>query len=77
MKNAFYFMSKAFFILEIFLFSSLLFGYIEKRLDKKAKVNFKTYDVTDWTTKIITIHILSNISRSKGNQTMRLGQLIE
>ena len=25
----------------------------------------------------ITIHILSNISRSKGNQTMKLGQLIE
>ena len=25
----------------------------------------------------ITIHILSNISRSKGNQTMKFGQLIE
>ena len=25
----------------------------------------------------IAIHILSNISRSKGNQTMRFGQLIE
>ena len=27
--------------------------------------------------KIITIHILPNISRSKGNQTMKFGQLIE
>ena len=27
--------------------------------------------------QIITIHILSNISRSKGNQTMKLGQLIK
>ena len=27
--------------------------------------------------KIIPIHILLNISRSKGNQTMRFGQLIE
>ena len=26
---------------------------------------------------MITIHILSNISRSKGNQTMTFGQLIE
>ena len=25
----------------------------------------------------IVIHILSNISRSKGNQTMKFGQLIE
>ena len=27
--------------------------------------------------KTITIHILANISRSKGNQTMKFGQLIE
>ena len=27
--------------------------------------------------QIITIHKLSNISRSKGNQTMKFGQLIE
>ena len=27
--------------------------------------------------QIITIHVLSNISRSKGNQTMKLGMLIE
>ena len=27
--------------------------------------------------KIITIHILPNISRSKGNQTMKFGQLRE
>ena len=26
---------------------------------------------------IITIHIFSNISRSKGNQEMKFGQLIE
>ena len=27
--------------------------------------------------QIITIHILSNISRGKGNYTIKLGQLIE
>ena len=27
--------------------------------------------------QIITIHILSNISRSKGNQTIKFGQLIK
>ena len=41
-------------------------GYGEKRLDEKAKVNFKTYDVLDWAT---------NISRSKGNQAMKFGNL--
>ena len=47
MKNAFYFMLRAFFVLHIFPFLSWLFGYVEKRIDKKAKHNFKIYDVTD------------------------------
>ena len=47
-------------------FLSGLFGFVENRLNKKALVNFKTYDVTDWTTNNYNIHILPNISRSKG-----------
>ena len=39
-------------------------------------VNFKNYEFTDWT-KNNTIHLLPNISRSKGNQIMRFGQLKE
>ena len=50
------------------------FGHVAKRLDKKGKANFK-YDVTAWLT--IAIHILPNMSRSKGNQTMKFGQLTE
>ena len=50
MKNAFYFMLKALFVLEIFSFLSWLFGYVKERFDKKTVVNFKIYDVTDWTT---------------------------
>ena len=42
-KNVFYFMLKALFIFHIFS------GYVEKRLDKKTKVNFKLFNVTDWT----------------------------
>ena len=38
-------------------------------------VNFNIYDITDWT--INTIHILPSISRSKGNQTIKFGQLVE
>ena len=42
-------MLKALFIFEIFTFLPWLFAYVEKRLDEKAKINFKIYDVTDWT----------------------------
>ena len=34
------------------------------------------YDVTGWTTNAV-VHILPNISKSKGNQTMKFDQLIE
>ena len=49
MKNSFYLKLKTLCVLKIFTFLSRLFGYAEKRLDKKAKNNFKIYDVTDWT----------------------------
>ena len=76
MKNAFYFILKALLILKIFTFLSWLFGHVEKRLFKKVRLisKFMTSQY-DWQT--ITIHILRNISRSKGNQTMKFGQLIE
>ena len=57
MKNAFYFMLKALLFLQIFTFLYWLFGYVEKRLDKKATVNFKIYDVTDYTTINCNTHI--------------------
>ena len=43
---------------------------------KNDKVNFKFYEVTAWLSNIVR-HILSNISRSKDNQTMKFGQLME
>ena len=57
-KNAFYFTLKALFVLEIFTFLSRLFGYVRKDLDKKDEVNFKIYDVTDWTTNDYNKHIV-------------------
>ena len=41
MENAFYFTSKALFVLKIFKFLSSLFGHVSQRLDQKDKVNFK------------------------------------
>ena len=72
----FYFMLKALFVLEIFKFLSWIFGYVEKQLDKKIVVHFKTYDATDWAANNYYTHI-SQISRSKNNHTTRFGQLIE
>ena len=42
--NAFYFMLKSLFVLE-------------KRLNKKAKVNFEIYDVTEWTPNNYNAHL--------------------
>ena len=76
-KNAVCFMLKALFVLESFKFFPWPFCYIEKRLDKKVMVvNFKIYDVTTGQ-QTITLHVLPNISRSKGNQAIKFGQLIQ
>ena len=34
----------------MFIFLSWRFGYVEKQLNKNSMVDFKIYDVTDWTT---------------------------
>ena len=78
MKNdALYFTLKALFVFKIFNFFSCLFGPQKTPAWwEKDKVNFKIYDVTIWE-QTIAIHILPSISRIKGNQTMKFGQLIE
>ena len=58
MKNAFYFVFKALFVRQIYTFLSRIFGYAEKRLDKKAMVNFKIYDVIVWTTNNYNTQII-------------------
>ena len=69
MNNAFCFMQD---VLKMFPFFSWLFGHVGKHPDKKAK--FMTSKTRKQT---ITIHILHNILRSKGNQTMKFGQLVK
>ena len=46
MKNVFYFIFKALFILKIFQFLSRRFGHVGELLDQKDQVNFKLYDIT-------------------------------
>ena len=63
MKNAFYFTSKALFVLKIFKFLSWLLGHVAKRLDKKGKVNFKFYKVTNWLTSNWNTHIAQYLKK--------------
>ena len=74
LKNTFYFISKALLVLKIFKFCPDFLDHVGKQFDKM--VILKINDVTNCQ-QAITIHIFPNISRSKGNQTMKLGQLIE
>ena len=50
MKNVFYFILNGLLVLKTFKFLSSLFGYAEKRLDSKDKINFKIYDILIWLT---------------------------
>ena len=56
------------FCLDFLLLQKILLNY-------KDNVNFNVFDVTNWLA--VTIHLLPNISRSKGNQTMKFDQVIE
>ena len=59
----------------MYFFFPKFFGHVGKRLDEKAKVIFKINDVTDWE-KIIAMHILLNILRTKSHHTTKFSQFI-
>ena len=62
-------------IYKMFKFLLWLFWSYRERSDKKAKVNFKFYDLANWGEG--KKNKLSNISRCKGNQTIIFGHLVE
>ena len=70
MKNGFCFMFKVLFVLEIFTYLSWLFGYVENGLLRKLWLVSK-FMMSQTEHQIITINILLNIWRSKGNHNMR------
>ena len=76
MKNAFYLILKAHFVIKIFKFLYWPFGHVKKGLIKKIRLILKCMTSRPGK-QTITIHILPNISRSKGNKTMKFGQLIK
>ena len=74
MKNVFYFVLKASLVLKIFKFLSRHFGHVGKIREIRLTSKFMTSQPG---LKTILIHILPNISQSKGNHTMKFGQLVE
>ena len=71
MKNAFYFTSNALLLSRYLSFCLDVLVEYQNGLIKKIMLILQPGLQT------IVIHILLNISRSKGNQTMKFGQLIE
>ena len=66
MKNGFYFILKAYFVLEIFSFLSWLFGHVEKMawLERKG-FNCKIYDVTNWLKNNYNAHIAQYLTKQR------------
>ena len=76
-ENVFYFNLKALSVLKIFKFLSRLLKTTRKNgLIRKIRLTSK-FITSQPDLQTIAIHILPNISQSKGNQTMKFGQLIE
>ena len=67
---------KLFFFLRYLHFCRDVFGYVEKSLDEKAKVNFKIYGVTNWSKNYYNDHIARYLKNSKQSDK-NVGQLIE
>ena len=76
-KNAFYFILRALFVLKIFKFLSWLSGHVEKTGLVRNMGWTSKFMTSQSASQTIAIHILHNISWSKTNQTIKFGQLIE
>ena len=73
-KNAFYFLLKALFVLKIFKFFIATFRLCRKN-DLIRKITLTSKFITSQPgLQTIAKHILPNISQSKGNQAMKFGQ---
>ena len=75
-KNAFYFILKALFVFKMFKCLSRLFGHVKNVLIRKIRL-ISTFLMSQPCKQTITIHMLLNISRSKGNQNVKFSQIIE
>ena len=73
-KNVYYFILKALFVLKIVKILSRFFGYVEKNgLIRKIRLTTK-FMTSQHGLKTVAINKLPKISQSKGNQTMKYGK---
>ena len=83
MKNPFYFILKAFFVLKIFVFLSQDYIFVltfwkKQHVDSIRKTRLVSKLMKLQPEKQTTaINLLPNILRSKGNQAMKFGELIK
>ena len=76
MKSAFYFNLKAPLVLKIFKFCLEFSVILKNSLIRKIRL-FSKFMIPQSGQQTIAIRILSNISKNKGFQAMKFGQLIE
>ena len=76
-KNIFYFNFNFFLFSRYLKFCADRFSHVVKQLDGKAIRLILKFMMSSTVKQTITIHIFSNISRCKDNQTMKFGELIE
>ena len=76
-KNIFYFNFNFFLFSRYLKFCPDRFSHVVKQLDGKAIRLILKFMMSSTVKQTITIHIFSNISRCKDNQTMKFGELIE
>ena len=77
MKNVFYFIIKASFVLKIFTFLTQLFNHVEKRLYFIKDRLISIFMMSQTEALNMAIYILLNISRSTDNEVMKFGPLVE
>ena len=76
MKNVFYFILKALFVLKIFKVLAWLLGHVEKWFAEKANRMLISKFMTSLTGKHeITIDMLPNISKKSGNEILLANRL--
>ena len=74
MKNTFYFTLQALFVIQIIEFFDFL---VKQKNGLIRKLTISRFMTSQTGQQIILIPILPNISRNKGDQAMKFGQLIE
>ena len=76
-EKRFLFWNESSFVCEIFMVLSWLFWSAKKELGKKAKVNFKIYDVMNWEASNYNTHIAQYLKQYRQSHLMKFGRFMK